>query len=206
MILILAIIAGVICLDQLTKWLAVVFLQGEASFPLWQGVLHFTYAENTGMAFGMLKEHRWIFMVLSTVAIIGLLIYLAVNRPKSRWLQVAMAMIVGGGIGNMIDRLFLGYVIDFIDFTLIKFAIFNVADSFVCVGAGILVLYLILDIVRDLKAEKQKPLATENGEGATAEATETDAEAVAEEAVEEVVEEAVEEAPPVVENDDEHVE
>ncbi|MBQ8310237.1 MAG: signal peptidase II [Clostridia bacterium] len=157
MILILAIIAGVICLDQLTKWLAVIYLQGEASFPLWQDVLHFTYAENTGMAFGMLKEHRWVFMVLSTVAIVGLLIYLVVNRPKNVWMQVAMAMIIGGGIGNMIDRIWLGYVIDFIDFTLIDFAIFNVADSFVCVGAGILIVCLLLDIIREVKAEKKKP-------------------------------------------------
>ena len=179
MIIILAIIAGVICLDQLTKWLAVIYLHGEASFPLWKDVLHFTYAENTGMAFGMLKDHRWVFMVLSTVAIIGILVFLIVSRPKSKWMQVAMAMIVGGGIGNMIDRLFLGYVIDFIDFTMIDFAIFNVADSFVCVGAGILIICLLLDIVREIKEEK-KTVAEEVTEEVTEEATEEGAESVAE--------------------------
>ncbi len=154
MIVLFAIILGVICLDQLTKWLAVIFLQGEASFPIWKEVLHLTYVENTGMAFGMLKDHRWVFMVFSTVAIGAILFYLIRFRPKSRWMQVALAMIVGGGIGNMIDRVLLGYVIDFIDFTLIDFAVFNIADSFVCVGAGILIVCLLLELLQDMRAEK----------------------------------------------------
>ncbi len=155
-IVLIAIIAGVIGLDQLTKWLAVVNLQGEPSFPLWRDVLHFTYAENTGMAFGMLKDHRWVFMVFSTIAIVALAVYLFRFRPESRWMQISMAFIIGGGIGNMIDRIFLGYVVDFIDFTLINFAVFNVADSFVCVGAGMMILYLVIDLVREIKLEKAK--------------------------------------------------
>ena len=161
-IILIAIISGIICLDQLTKWLAVVFLRGEASFPLWREVLHFTYAENTGMAFGMLKDHRWVFMVFSTLAIIGLAVYLFRYRPEGRWMQISMAFIIGGGIGNMIDRIFLGYVVDFIDFTLIDFAIFNVADSFVCIGAGFLMLSMILDTVKEMRAEKVR--ATETAE------------------------------------------
>lgn len=153
-IILIAIIAGVIGFDQLTKWLAVVNLQGEASFPLWRDVLHFTYVENRGMAFGMLKDHRWVFMVFSTVAIIGLAFYLFRFRPESRWLQVSMAFIIGGGIGNMIDRVILGYVIDFIDFTLINFAVFNVADSFVCIGAGMMIVYLVIDLIREIKLER----------------------------------------------------
>ena len=153
-VILIAVIAAVIGLDQLTKWLAVVYLQGEASFPLWKDVLHFTYVENTGMAFGMLKDHRWVFMVFSTVAIVGLLIYLFRFRPEGRWMQIAMAMIIGGGIGNMIDRILLGYVVDFIDFTLINFAVFNVADSFVCIGAGIMILCLVIDLVKEIKQER----------------------------------------------------
>lgn len=155
-LILIAVIVGVIGLDQLTKWLAVVNLQGEPSFPLWRDVLHFTYAENTGMAFGMLKDHRWVFMVFSTIAIVALAVYLFRFRPESRWMQISMAFIIGGGIGNMIDRIFLGYVVDFIDFTLINFAVFNVADSFVCVGAGMMILYLIIDLVREIKLEKAK--------------------------------------------------
>ena len=161
-IALIAIIAGVIGFDQLTKWLAVVYLQGEPSFPLWRDVLHFTYAENTGMAFGMLKDHRWVFMVFSTVAIVALAVYLFRFRPESRWMQIPIAFIIGGGIGNMIDRIFLGYVVDFIDFTLIDFAVFNIADSFVCVGAGILIVYLLIDLIREIKLEKAKKAEEQN--------------------------------------------
>ena len=161
MILLFSVIVGIICLDQLSKWLAVIFLQGNASFPIWQDVLHLTYAENRGMAFGLLADQRWIFMVLSTVAIAALVFYMVRYRPQNVWLRLSLAMIVGGGIGNMIDRIFLGYVVDFIDFTLINFPIFNVADSFVCVGAGILVVYLLWDTARECKKEKEKKLAAQ---------------------------------------------
>ena len=156
MILLFASIIGAVCADQLTKWLAVVYLQGEPSFPLWKDVLHFTFVKNEGAAFGMLAGQRWIFMVVSSVAIIALTVYLIRWRPKSRWVQISLAMIVGGGIGNMIDRIALGYVIDFIDFTLINFAVFNVADSFVTVGAFMMIGYLVLDMIRESRKEKQK--------------------------------------------------
>ncbi len=159
-----AIIVGVIGLDQLTKLLTVKLLELGESFPLWQDVLHFTYVQNRGMAFGMFSDARWVFMIFSTVAIIGLLVYLFYFRPTGKWLLISIAFITGGGIGNMIDRIFLGYVIDFIDFTLIDFAVFNVADSFVCVGAGMLIAYLILDIIKDAKKEKAKKLAEESTE------------------------------------------
>ena len=153
-VVLIAVIAAVIGLDQLTKWLTVVNLAEYESFPVWQDVFHFTYVKNTGMAFGMLKDHRWVFMVFSTIAIVALIVYLFRFRPESRWMQISMAMIIGGGIGNMIDRIFLGYVIDFIDVTLINFAVFNVADSFVCVGAGIMIVCLIIDLIKEIKLEK----------------------------------------------------
>ena len=168
-VILIAVIAAVIGLDQLTKWLTVVNLAEYESFPLWQDVLHFTYVKNTGMAFGMLKDHRWVFMVFSTIAIVALIVYLFRFRPESRWMQVSMAMIIGGGIGNMIDRVLLGYVVDFIDFTLIDFAIFNVADSFVCVGAGILIVCLLIDVKNEMVAEKAAKLASK----ASAEKTES---------------------------------
>lgn len=172
MLLLIAIILGSVALDQLTKWLAVEFLQGQPSFPIWQDVLHLTFAKNEGAAFGMLSDHRWVFMLFSTVAIVGLLVYLFRFRPKSRYVQITLAMIVGGGIGNMIDRIALGYVVDFIDFTLINFAIFNVADSFVTVGAFMLMGYLIVDTVREFKAERAQKEAAND----TDTVTETDAE------------------------------
>ncbi len=140
-----AIILGGIFLDQLTKWLAVKFLLPLGrSVPLIEGVLQLTYVENTGAAFGMLKEHRWVFIVISTIAIIGITAYLYLGHAPTKFTAVSLAIIISGGIGNMIDRIALGYVVDFIDFCLINFAVFNGADSFVCVGAGLLLLAIIL--------------------------------------------------------------
>ena len=157
-----AIVFGVVFVDQLTKWLAIIFLKGNESAVVINNVLKFTYIENTGAAFGMLSEHRWVFLLISTLAIIGITVYMIKWRPQSKLLYVAVSFIVGGGIGNMIDRVYLGYVVDFIDFyafpNLWKY-IFNVADSFVCVGAGMVMLYLILSMINDTKKEKMNKLA-----------------------------------------------
>jgi signal peptidase II len=83
-------------------------------------------------------------------------IYLYGMKSENRLYDVSLALILSGGIGNMIDRIFLGYVVDFIDCRFINFAVFNGADSFVCVGAGLLMLALILDLVKEFKNEKEK--------------------------------------------------
>ena len=148
------IIFGSIWLDQLTKWLAVTLLQGNPSVPIIPGALQLTYLENPGAAFGMLQNNRWVFLIISTVGILAVLAYMLIKRPSSKLLCLALSFIVGGGIGNMIDRVLLGYVVDFVDFCLINFAIFNVADCFVCVGAGFMALWVILDSIREEKARK----------------------------------------------------
>lgn len=157
------IIAGIIFLDQLSKWLTVINLGLGETFPLIEGVFHFTYVRNTGAAFSIFNEpdERWIFMSISTVAIIALSIYLWKNRKGSKLLCIALSFIVGGGIGNMIDRCILKYVIDMLDFRLINFAIFNVADSFVCVGVGLFALAVILDEIKEVKKQKAAKLAAE---------------------------------------------
>ena len=164
----LAVILGGILFDALSKWLVVRFLKPISSLPLWEGVLHFTYVENRGAAFGMLSGHRWIFMIFSSIAILAIAAYLFRDRsylsdkdengaypPIPFWMGISLAAIVSGGIGNMIDRISLGYVVDFIDFTLINFAVFNVADIFVTVGAFALALCVLLPlIISELKKNK----------------------------------------------------
>ncbi len=137
------IIAATIVLDQWTKHLAVVHLQPIDTLPLWQDMLHLTYLENRGAAFGMLSDKRWVFMILSTLAIVLMLWWLYKEKPASPWVQVAASLIIGGGIGNMIDRVRLGYVVDFIDVRAIDFYVFNGADSFVCVGCGMIVVWVL---------------------------------------------------------------
>jgi len=151
------IILGSVLVDQLSKWLVVRFLNPTEPFVIWEGVFRFTYVENDGAAFGMLADQRWIFMILSTVAIVGLLFYLWKWPPDSRWACVAIAMIAGGGVGNMIDRVRLGYVIDFLDFCLFPEIwpwVFNVADACVCVGGGILFVWCVIEIIKEMRAKK----------------------------------------------------
>ena len=149
-----AIIAIGVLLDQITKWLSVKFLTKVVTVPIIKNVIHLTYVENRGAAFGMFQNQRWIFMITSTVMIIGLSLYLYLGFAENKLYEISIAMIVSGGIGNMIDRIALKYVIDFIDFRLINFAVFNGADSFVCVGAGLLILALVLDIIEESKKAK----------------------------------------------------
>jgi lipoprotein signal peptidase len=132
-----------VIIDQLTKYIVVVFLKPIGYVPLWQDVLHLTYVENKGAAFGMLENHRWVFMSISAIAIIAMIIFMFVYRSKSVLFNISTGLIIGGGIGNMIDRLVNGFVVDFIDFTLIDFAVFNGADSCVCVGAVLLFIYIL---------------------------------------------------------------
>ena len=169
MIIWLIIIAAVVALDQASKWLVILFLDREEPFVLIDGVFQLRYVENPGAAFGSFEDNRWIFIVISIIGIVAMFIYLWKFRPDSKLACVALSMIIGGGMGNMVDRLFyngtlphtLGkkVVIDFIDFCafpdLWKW-IFNLADSFVCVGAGILIVWCIYSVIVEAKAEKAK--------------------------------------------------
>lgn len=151
--------------DQITKFLAVSILKPRYTYPIIKDVLHLTYLENTGAAFGILKNSRWIFMILTTVVVVALVLFIVFRREKlSVLMTVGLCFVIGGGIGNMIDRVFNGYVVDFIDFRLINFAIFNVADSFVTVGVVLIVIDVLFGKGRNLLiAEKKKSDLPEPG-------------------------------------------
>lgn len=148
---------GIVALDQISKLLAVAFLKGSESFVVINKILRFTYVENYGAAFGMLDDKRWIFMLLSVIGILAMCFFLYKFAKDDKLLAISLCFVIGGGIGNMIDRVRLGFVVDFIDFYAFPnfwMWVFNVADSFVCVGAGLMILYLILDTVKEAKAKK----------------------------------------------------
>ena len=148
-------------IDQLVKLLCVKFLKPVVTVPIIEDVIHLTYVENRGAAFGMFADSRWVFMIISSVAIVGMLFYLYAGFAQNKLYEISIAMIVSGGIGNMIDRILLGYVVDMIDFRIINFAVFNGADSFVCVGAGLLVLALLIDVINESKKLKEKENASD---------------------------------------------
>ena len=154
MIINILIIVLCIAADQLTKICAAANLKDISTLPIIENIFHFTYVENRGAAFGMLADHRWVFMILSVVGIAAIFVYLTVTKPKSWWMRLALCFIVGGGVGNMIDRIARGYVIDIIDWRFINFYVFNVADSFVCVGCAMFIIAVIIDEVRERKLKK----------------------------------------------------
>lgn len=136
---------SIVVIDQISKYYAQTLLQGSPSIPLIQDVFHLTYARNTGAAFSILQGNQFLLKGVTAVIMIFLVGYLyQITKEKGQILfKISLAFILGGGIGNLIDRIRLDYVIDYFDFTLINFAIFNVADSFVVVGT-ILLGYLLI--------------------------------------------------------------
>ncbi len=143
-----------IILDVVTKKIVVANMDLFEEIPVLNGVFHWKYIQNKGAAFGMLADRREVFLIISAVAIIAMAVYLILTRSDRVWWMIGIGMLVGGGIGNMIDRILLGYVVDFMYVALIDFAVFNVADCFVCIGVGLLMYLSILDIVREYKKEK----------------------------------------------------
>ena len=155
---IISLISGLLILgaDQLTKYYI------SSNFDLGYickfipGVIDITYIHNRGAAWGMLSGKTWILLVVTSAVMIGCIAYLIINKVKNRLLISAITLVLSGGIGNMIDRVFRdGNVIDFLHFEFWPdFPIFNVADCAIVVGAGLLILYFLLDSINDYKKGK----------------------------------------------------
>lgn len=145
----------IVAFDQITKYFASLKLADGSVAKFIPSVVQFKYAENTGMAFSMLSGARWVFIALTVVVCVGVFYYLFSNRCKSLWLYWSLGVILSGGIGNLIDRIRFGYVVDFIEPTFVNFAIFNIADCAVTCGAVVLVGYLLYDAFKDVKKPKE---------------------------------------------------
>ena len=150
----LIVTALAVVLDQITKALAVAYLKPIATLPLWDGVFHLTYRINYGAAWSLFADTPWVFMTVSSIAIVGILVYYFRDKKLTPAVRYPLCMILGGGIGNMIDRIFVGYVVDFLDARIIHFPVFNVADCFVTVGAFLLFFVLLSDVIREAKTKK----------------------------------------------------
>jgi signal peptidase II len=141
-------------LDQLTKALVrqKLPLEEAGSVPLWPGVFHFTHTTNTGMAFSWLLGQRWL-LVFAAVVIGGLIVLSERKSQKTGGLErvqgVGMGLALAGAVGNLIDRARQGFVTDFLDFRLIHFPIFNVADS--CITVGIVLLAAKMLLTKEIK-------------------------------------------------------
>jgi len=136
-----AVILSVI--DQLSKLAVLRFIKPIDTVPLLEGIFHMTYCGYRGAAFGILQGRFGLLFVITALVLIAVTVYMIKKQPKSLCLTAAVTLLVGGALGNLIDRMFRGFVVDFLDFRLIHFPVFNVADCFVVCGAILLMIYVL---------------------------------------------------------------
>lgn len=158
----LYLLAGIISLlflvaDQLTKWYIASNFTLTQTKPFIEGLIDFTYVHNKGGAWGLMEGHTWILLSLTFFIMIVCIALLIKEGFKNKLLFFSVCLILSGGIGNMIDRIFRnGNVVDFIHLHFMPdFPVFNIADCAVCIGAGLLLLYFIIDMIKDYKIRRE---------------------------------------------------
>ncbi len=140
--------------DQISKYVAFMKLQDSKPIVLINNFLKLSYVKNHGAAWGILQNQRYFFIVLTALIVIGLAVYVKTNKSLNKLTIISIYLIIGGAIGNLIDRIKMGYVIDFIDVNfgdLYDFPVFNFADSFIVIGTFLMVYLILTD-----KYENQK--------------------------------------------------
>ena len=152
---------GIIVLDFLVKLWAKTDLSQIGSVPVWEGGFHLTYVENRGAAFGIMQNKVWFFVIVALVAIPVIVYVFRKYQNRSKTLSLGLCFILAGAVGNMIDRITLGFVVDFLDFRIIDFPVFNIADIFVCIGAGLIAIFVVF-IEEKLKSDPKE--AEENAD------------------------------------------
>lgn len=145
----LLIIAALVGADQFIKYIVVRFLEPVGYVDVIPKVLRFRYVENTGAVFGSFSSHTLVLTIVSVILLVGTVIYLIKNKDKSKFVNACLILMVSGGIGNIIDRIRLQYVVDFIEPLFVNFAVFNFADCLITVGAFALIFFVIFDSFKD---------------------------------------------------------
>ena len=141
--------AIIVILDQISKLAAIKYLKGNSAYVIIENFLQFTYVENYGAAFGILQNKRTLFIIITLIVVFGLTIFLAKSYHYVTFTgRIALALFLGGAIGNFIDRIRLGYVVDFISVRLLNkydFPVFNIADIFIVIGTILIVILVLFD-------------------------------------------------------------
>ncbi len=145
----------VILIDQWTKWLIDKKMELYESIPIIDDFFHITSHRNTGAAWGILQGQMIFFYIITIAVIIGIIYYMQTHAKENKLLAISLSFILGGAIGNFIDRLFRKEVVDFLDFIIINynFPIFNIADSALSIGVVLVLLVTFLD---ERKAKERK--------------------------------------------------
>lgn len=149
-------IAVLTAADQVIKLFVERFLAPVGTAEFINGFIGWNYVRNTGAAFGSFSDNTVLLSVVTGAVLLAGIILIAMKKIKSKFCLVCAVMIISGGLGNLIDRVLKGYVVDFIDLQFMDFAVFNFADILVTVGAFALMFYVIADIFRDRKKSGEK--------------------------------------------------
>ena len=145
---------SLIGIDQVIKLLVINHLKPVQYVNVLEGVLRFRYVENTGAIFGSFAAHT-AFLTVFSIILLGVTIFLLIkNKDKNKLVSLCLLFMISGGIGNIIDRIRLHYVVDYIEPLFVDFAVFNFADCLITVGAFTLIFYLIYDLIKDTKKTK----------------------------------------------------
>ena len=148
MILSAFLVAAFVAADQLLKWCATVWLAPVGQADLLPGILGLRYVLNDGAAFTSFSGSRWLLVTITAVALIVVAGWMITKRPVGLlyWFGI---LVLAGGIGNLVDRIRTGVVVDYLEFRFMQFPVFNLADILVCTAMGLLVLYTILDTLKE---------------------------------------------------------
>lgn len=163
--------ALLVAVDQLTKYFVLRHLKPVGSIEVIKNFFFLSYVENRGAAFGFLAGHRWLFMPLTAIGCFALLAFLLLYKKHGFLSRTAVTLVLAGGIGNMIDRIALGYVVDFINFPFFGY-VFNIADCCVVVGACCFIIAFALQERKEHKktqAEKESADVEKTKNSATGE-------------------------------------
>lgn len=140
-------ILTLVFLDQLTKRLVILKLKPIHDFPIIDNIFHLSYVENRGAAFGILQGKHLFFIIMTIIVMVFIIVYYyrLPHERKYNWMRLALILLASGAIGNLIDRIRLGYVVDFLYFKLIDFPVFNIADICVVIGVSILSIFILIN-------------------------------------------------------------
>lgn len=155
----LIISALLVIIDQLIKIIIDLWLVPQGEVVVIDGLFSLAYVENTGAAWGALEGKRWFLIVIAALAIAVIIYMLSKGKIKGVCYKVATVMLLAGGLGNLIDRVFRGYVIDYIRTLFIEFPVYNFADILITIGAVFLVIKLIQELFIEFKADRAKKRA-----------------------------------------------
>ena len=155
--------AALVVLDQIVKYLVRANIPLGGNVPFIPYLLDLTYVQNTGAAFSMLRSHTWLLTLTSAVVVLAMCALLVKGFFKNRLGLFSAALVLAGGVGNLIDRMVFGFVTDMFQTTFMEFAVFNVADCCITVGVPLMFLYVWLYVGRDGKKEEAQGDGAETG-------------------------------------------